>query len=71
MKSSNVSFLFSACLIIINLVFLYAIVGYKHLVSYLLVPGLTVGILGFASVVTFAVVLTWLYVAIVNRREQK
>lgn len=70
MKSSNVSFLFSACLIIINLVFLYAIVGYKHLVSCVVAPGLTVGIVGFVSVVTFAVILTWVYVAIVNRREK-
>gem|GEM_PF-1866297 len=71
MKSSKISFLFSACLIIVNLVFLYAIVGYKHLVSCLIVPGLTIGILGFVSVVTFAVVLTWVYVAIVNCREKK
>lgn len=71
MKSSNVSFLFSACLIIVNLVFLFAIVGYKQLVSSIVVPGLTIGIVGFVSVVTFAVVLTWGYVAIVNRQEKK
>ena len=71
MKSSSVSFLFSACLIIVNLVFLFAIVGYKQLVSSIVVPGLTIGIVGFVSVVTFAVVLTWGYVAIINRREKK
>lgn len=71
MKSSTVSFLFSALLIIINFVFLYAIVGYKEFVSYQVVPGLTVGMIGFVSVITFAVLLTWAYVQMVNRREKK
>lgn len=71
MKSSSVSFLFSSCIIIVNLVFLFAIVGYKQLVSSIVVPGLTIGIVGFVSVVTFAVLLTWGYVAIINRREKR
>ena len=71
MKSSKVSFLFSAVLIIINFVFLYAIVGCKEFVSYQVVPGLTVGMIGFVSVITFAIALTWGYVRIVNCREKK
>ncbi|MDP3936198.1 MAG: hypothetical protein Q8Q56_04350 [Alphaproteobacteria bacterium] len=71
MKSSTVSFLFSALLILINFIFLYAIVGYKKFVSYQMVPGLTVGMIGFASVITFAILLTWAYVLMINWREKK
>lgn len=70
MKSSKVSFLFSAVLIIVNFVFLYAIVGCKEFVSTQVVPGLTAGMIGFVSVITFAVLLTWIYVQIVNCREK-
>ena len=71
MKSSTISFLFSALLIMINFVFLYAIVGCKEFVSYQVVPGLTVGMIGFAGVITFAIALTWGYVQLINCREKK
>lgn len=71
MKSSKVSFLFSIVLILVNVVFLFAIVKYQNLVSYVIFSGLTVGILGFVIVITFAVVLTWVYVRCVNRSELK
>lgn len=70
MKSSSIAFLCSALLIIGNLVFLYAIVGYKQVISMVILPGLTVGILGFGLVITFAVLLTWVYITIINRRDR-
>jgi uncharacterized membrane protein (DUF485 family) len=71
MKSSRLSFLFSAVLIIVNFVFLYTIVGCKDIVSHQVVPGFTVGMIGFVSIIMFAVALTWIYVQIVNCREKK
>jgi uncharacterized membrane protein (DUF485 family) len=70
MFSSRLSFILSGLLIVVNLIFLYAIVGYKDCVSNRITPGLTVGIAGFVIVIVFAVVLTWIYVQIVNQREK-
>ncbi len=69
MKSSRIAFIFTAVLIIVNVVFLYGIVAYKDLISIQLTPGLTLGIVGFATVITFAVLLTWVYVSIINQRD--
>jgi uncharacterized membrane protein (DUF485 family) len=71
MRSSKVSFLFSMALIVVNVLFLFTIVSCQHLVSRVVFPGLTVGILGFIAVITFAVLLTWIYVRYVNRSESK
>jgi len=71
MRSYKMSFFFSLALILVNVLFLFAIVRYQPLVSWSIFPGLTVGIAGFFIVITFAVLLTWIYVQYVNRVESK
>lgn len=71
MFSSRLSFILSSLLIGVNLIFLYAIVGYKDCVSTRIAPGFTIGIAGFVIVIVFAVVLTWIYVQIVNQKEKQ
>lgn len=71
MSLFKVSSIFSVALVLVNVVFLYTIVACKELISYVIFPGLTVGILGFIIVITFAVGLTWLYVRHVNHAKLK
>lgn len=66
---SRTSLLFSLALCAINVSFLFAIVKYKTVIAVIIFPGLTIGILGFLGVIVAAVVLTWLYVAIINRSD--
>lgn len=68
---SKISFVLSIGLIVINILFLFAIVKYRSLISYIIFPGLTVGILGVMGIIVLAILLTWVYVTIVNSREFK
>lgn len=71
MSSTKISFIFSCVLILVNIAFLYSLVGFQEVISFLILPGLTKGILGFGGVIMFAVSLTWGYVKLINRIETK
>lgn len=71
MSSTKISFIFSSVLILVNIIFLYTLVGFQDVISYIIIPGLTRGIIGFGAVIMFAVSLTWVYVKLINRIETK
>lgn len=71
MSSTKISFIFSCVLILVNVIFLYTLVGFQDVISYIIIPGLTRGIIGFGGVIIFAVSLTWGYVRLINNIESK
>lgn len=61
----------SVLLVAVNIAFLYLLVTEKVWVSLSLMPGLTVGIVAFAAIILFAVILTWVYVLLINTRKTR
>lgn len=69
MHLPKVTVIFSILLVTVNISFLYIIVAYKELIARQVAEGLTIGILGFASVIVFTVILTWIYVTLANKNN--
>jgi uncharacterized membrane protein (DUF485 family) len=61
----------SVLLVAVNIAFLYVLVTEKVWVSLSLIPGLTVGIVAFGAIILFAVILTWVYVLLINTRKTR
>lgn len=61
----------SILLVAVNIAFLYVLVTEKVWVSLSLIPGLTVGIVAFGAIILFAVILTWVYVLLINTRKTR
>lgn len=63
------SLICSVVLIAVNIAFLYLLVTQKAWVSSIIMPGLTIGMIAFASIILFAVLLTWVYVLLINMQK--